>query len=1213
MKAEFQQQYLKPITLKQQGGQQNKQSRSRGICRNVDKAELKRIKTEESDVYPSSDQILLQREEYGDKNISKGKQKFMKDEVISGDQDKQHNHNNNNINENTQVQSQEDNVQAQKKIVQNQQQQQQKQYQEFWYEQSKKGKYIDQLPVINNQNQGLPQVGNFRSPQNSSNLGQYMVTNNQKLRNFSAASKEPIKTPHIKQPPTSTTSKSNKKNNFQIRDDQNSTTVNNQNQISGECNNSELVDIRSYSPSGGNIGKTILRSYTLERGNQLNEELKVDKNMLPIDEYRRNSSTIQRVLNRSQTRTPNKNHQPISLQHQNLNSELNNIQPPQIKQNQNHLQQMRNLQNSQITQQQYNNDMYNFYYNQDSKNPLNSKKNSQKNNILINTSHSGQELDQSFQQQAYDKYLLSKPSRVKQSYASANKLNRNTPLKENNLDLNNDVLNKSDNCLLSPIKFSPKEQGEQQLSYMPNIVNNYDTNRLAPVPSTTKQIAVPANFKKNGKIKLRSKENLDHDFNNTSMNEGRNIKTEGSVIDGMPMISQVHKQPYKYSLNQSLMPSSSSKKSNKLNVKETFFVKYNKLQSQRNIDQQIETLKNLSEINQYEVELDKSKLQESNKSQEINTQDTEKDKTKLGSSHFNFYEIDPTIQREESIKFPSNENLKDQAQEQQQQRIYQENIDYKTNQEFNKQISQTENTQADIQQASDKKIMSQVENISIQENSSLQTPQKYQSILELNSDKTLNSSLTETPNRSRQITTYQSANIQSNQDLIQESNNQNQNLNQNNALDTKKPLLKVKLNLETLLFIEEKIFLIFEQVQFHDNISYVHTCKDYLELITTCEQERLERLFGDKQMRKLVKKCLILERLTINLIIYLTLDGAKKDHFNYNVVNLMETISQNYIIILNLLCNQIKTQGIPQNEWIAKMEEVIQARRPSIPPQNSVLFLQNNFGKGVSLIGPVIEIYPDLKKLVNDIFKDLEKSSTQVLITNLLEFFAKKINNYELNRQLATQEEFEGPFLPPAKNDNVYTLVLDLDETLIHFVDTPVGGHFLMRPFLEMFLKEMSKIYEIVIFTVGMENYANWVIDSFDKNKYISHRLYRQHAFSKQYNYIKVRMIQFQLLPQQTQFLFFNLIQKDLSKLGRDLSRSLIVDNVADNFRLQPANGIHIKSWFSDSSDTALKELIPVLKELIKQKPADIRPTLKQLKNKYTPQRVKYFFTLPPV
>jgi TFIIF-interacting CTD phosphatase-like protein len=53
---------------------------------------------------------------------------------------------------------------------------------------------------------------------------------------------------------------------------------------------------------------------------------------------------------------------------------------------------------------------------------------------------------------------------------------------------------------------------------------------------------------------------------------------------------------------------------------------------------------------------------------------------------------------------------------------------------------------------------------------------------------------------------------------------------------------------------------------------------------------------------------------------------------------------------------------------------------------------------------------------------------------------------------------------------------------------------------------------------------------------------------------------------------------KDLSRIGRDLSKTIIVDNVAENFQLQPDNGIFIKSWFDDMSDTALSELAPLLK-----------------------------------
>jgi CTD small phosphatase-like protein 2 len=56
------------------------------------------------------------------------------------------------------------------------------------------------------------------------------------------------------------------------------------------------------------------------------------------------------------------------------------------------------------------------------------------------------------------------------------------------------------------------------------------------------------------------------------------------------------------------------------------------------------------------------------------------------------------------------------------------------------------------------------------------------------------------------------------------------------------------------------------------------------------------------------------------------------------------------------------------------------------------------------------------------------------------------------------------------------------------------------------------------------------------------------------------------------------LVKKDLSKIGRDLKTSIIVDNVADNFCLQPDNGIFIKTWYDDMTDSCLEDLIPLLR-----------------------------------
>jgi len=153
------------------------------------------------------------------------------------------------------------------------------------------------------------------------------------------------------------------------------------------------------------------------------------------------------------------------------------------------------------------------------------------------------------------------------------------------------------------------------------------------------------------------------------------------------------------------------------------------------------------------------------------------------------------------------------------------------------------------------------------------------------------------------------------------------------------------------------------------------------------------------------------------------------------------------------------------------------------------------------------------------------------------------------------------------------TLVLDLDETLVHssFKPTPTCDiklkitmqgtdyevHVLVRPGVEDFLKEMSNYYEIVVFTASLGLYANPLLDTLDPEKYISARLFREHCVFKKGNYIK-----------------------DLSKLGRNLSKTVIVDNSQVSFSLQPHNGIHITSWFNDKTDNQLSLLGNFLKAL---------------------------------
>lgn len=71
----------------------------------------------------------------------------------------------------------------------------------------------------------------------------------------------------------------------------------------------------------------------------------------------------------------------------------------------------------------------------------------------------------------------------------------------------------------------------------------------------------------------------------------------------------------------------------------------------------------------------------------------------------------------------------------------------------------------------------------------------------------------------------------------------------------------------------------------------------------------------------------------------------------------------------------------------------------------------------------------------------------------------------------------------------------------------------------------MSKYYELVVFTAGLKDYADWILNDFDRQGYITHRLYRDNTKQKNGIYVK-----------------------DLSKLGRDMAKILIIDNIEENF-----------------------------------------------------------------
>jgi RNA polymerase II subunit A small phosphatase-like protein len=116
-------------------------------------------------------------------------------------------------------------------------------------------------------------------------------------------------------------------------------------------------------------------------------------------------------------------------------------------------------------------------------------------------------------------------------------------------------------------------------------------------------------------------------------------------------------------------------------------------------------------------------------------------------------------------------------------------------------------------------------------------------------------------------------------------------------------------------------------------------------------------------------------------------------------------------------------------------------------------------------------------------------------------------------------------------------------------------------------MKFVGGLFEVVIFTASLSKYADPVLDLLDIHKVIDARLFREGCVQYQGGFVK-----------------------DMSRLGRDIAKAVIVDNSPASYLFQPGSAIPIETWFDDPHDQELLNLMPFLKELAST--SDVRPLL---------------------
>ena len=415
------------------------------------------------------------------------------------------------------------------------------------------------------------------------------------------------------------------------------------------------------------------------------------------------------------------------------------------------------------------------------------------------------------------------------------------------------------------------------------------------------------------------------------------------------------------------------------------------------------------------------------------------------------------------------------------------------------------------------------------------------------------------------------------------------------------------INIEDLLILEEKFNEVLLSVKSKHN-----TPNECFELLNAYQQSSLynnfENYFRDISSKTIVHSSILYLIYNVIICYNFSFDTSFFNTCYQYLESILEINYKSYLLLCDLISLKISSSS-NGNIWVDKLRQMIKENLKHIELNNkeyiSYLMQHDNINYKNPTSNNLLEIkfYTTqiekyLKLFLNSIsnennlkneFCSLFENINNISVDKLLYFFKSKIirvinqnasvagiesSSYKI---FLNENSIQVPYLKN-KNTKKFSLVLDLDETLISFKLEPNEenkGTIRFRPYLDSFLQKVKEKYEIIVFTSGTQDYADPLEDAIEQDeKYFDARLYRQHTISCGKD-----------------------IVKDISRIGRPLDKILIVENMPQNYRLQKENGILIKSFYGeDIYDTALVSLGDILIKIANEF-NDVRKGIAKYKN----------------
>ena len=301
----------------------------------------------------------------------------------------------------------------------------------------------------------------------------------------------------------------------------------------------------------------------------------------------------------------------------------------------------------------------------------------------------------------------------------------------------------------------------------------------------------------------------------------------------------------------------------------------------------------------------------------------------------------------------------------------------------------------------------------------------------------------------------------------------------------------------------------------------------------------------------------------------LTKDDLDEHHIMQIIHHNVKTIGNYFKIIIDNLYSETYHPNIKQYKFPSTLNNIIDKEKNKNEIISSFFFDAYAYTDNYTI--------EDIDRFFNLFLYKVNDPNSSYILSYRVKFPDEGSPIFISNNQnLLNQKPL---FFLPKMNTRLYkfTLVLDLDETLVFIKkDNNNNRVLILRPYLFEFLEKMKYLYELVLFSFGTPEYVDPILNIIEKNtKYFEYKLYRQHASLNGDDYVK-----------------------DLNKLGRDLKKVVIIDNLPQAFKLQKSNGICIKPFYGDSigDRNTLKFLSEVLERIRydAEETNDIRESIKK-------------------